>query len=97
MPPSSFHISTTELAHIVRQLGIGGAVEDYPANRIEDDEIARLWGVARDAMDAIEGMLPEVEWDEGEPDWAESPDDDSDDDFRAWLHGDDDTDEETDS
>ncbi len=50
--------SNKEIATIVRVEGLGYAIQDYlNPKSIEDNELAHLWKIAKDAMNEIERKL----------------------------------------
>ena len=53
--------SNQQVADIVESEGLGYAVQHYMgADAIKDPKLAALWKTAKDALDAIEAMLPET-------------------------------------
>jgi hypothetical protein len=51
--------SNRQVADIVEMEGLGYAVQNYmSADQIKDQKLAALWKTAKDALDAIEAMLP---------------------------------------
>ena len=51
--------SIEQVADIVHSEGLGYAVMDYmSADSIEDPDLARLWRIAKEALDGITEILP---------------------------------------
>lgn len=47
-----------DVADIVESEGLGYAVMDYmSAEKIEDEDLARLWRIAKEALDGIDAIL----------------------------------------